>query len=93
VANTSPRCRRSARRLLEQHGIYVDEWQLVRDVQPEAVPSQEPLAPIDRRIDNVSEVNPFAIQPNALAGDQGSVEQILHVIVEPIDLVAQDTGE
>jgi hypothetical protein len=33
------------------------------------VATQERLPTIDRRIDDVSRLDPFAIQPNALAGD------------------------
>src|SRR5262249_28803887 len=79
--------------LFKQNGVTVDDGQFVRNIQQDAVTAQEPLPTIDRRIYDVSRLDPLAVQPNALAGDQGSIEQVLHVIVEPIDLVTQEIGE
>ena len=74
--------------MFKQDGVNIDKGQFTRSIQNDSVAGEQPLPPIDCRIDDVSHLDPLAIHPNALAGDQGSIEQILHAIVESIDLVA-----
>ena len=57
------------------------------------MPGEQTLPPVDRGIDDIGRLDPFGLEPNAFAGDQRRVEQVLHVVVEPIDLVAQDIGK
>jgi len=79
--------------LFEQDWIDVDEGQFARDIQCDTVPGEQALSPVDRRIDDIRRLHPLGLQPNAFAGDQRRVEQILHVAVESIDLVAQNIGK
>ena len=79
--------------LLDQHRVDIDERQVRVHVERHLVLRQPPVAALERRVDNVSRLDPFELRLDLVTADPGCVQEILNVVVEPLGLVAHDARE
>src|SRR5262249_5117468 len=80
-------------RLFDQQRVDLNQWQVVGNRDLERVPVEQPALMLDRRIDDVTGIDPLRVRPDAFVADTGGIEQVLDLVVETFGLLAQDTHE
>ena len=73
--------------LLHQYGIDVDQRQIGRHIEGEAVIREAMATPLHSRVDDVGGVRPLDVRFDAIAADAGCIQQILDVVVEALCFV------
>jgi hypothetical protein len=69
-------------RLLDQHRIHVNQWQIGGDTDGDVVSLQAGTAALDGGVDDIGDFRPFELRMHALARNARGVQEIFDVVIQ-----------